>query len=116
MSSSEIVHQLKKLVGKFERIEGIKVYNTAMDHQFVPSIEVYDKQIEIPIQGFLYSIKVDHESAPCKFNLDRPITNREYSVVFPGTIKTISRFASKLYLQAPSNQVSKVTIEALKLE
>jgi hypothetical protein len=81
---------------------------------FKPELEVTDAGTELPISAFIYSIKASSGYAPCKFNIDRPITSDEYSVVFPGVVKYIGRKASRIYLQAPLGQVSRVTIEALK--
>jgi len=118
MSTVEILNFLKKNLGIIiKRLEESSVLATvtARDHVFRPMIEVSDEGAILPIDGFLYSIKVDPAYAPVKFNLDRPITNTEYSIIFPGVIKIISRLASTVYLKAPEGQVSRVTIEALRM-
>jgi len=117
MSDVEIVNILKKNLGIIiKRLEesGILTVESASDHTFLPPIEVTDAGTEIDIEGILYYIKVDPSSAPVKFNIDRPITSSEYSIVWPGVNKAISRKASKLYLKAPLGSTSIVTIEALR--
>jgi len=116
--SVEILHYLKKNLGIIiKRLEetGVLSIVTARDHVFRPEVEVTDEGVELPIEGFVYSIKVNPNYAPVKLNLDRPVTSTEYSVVYPGVIKVISRFASTIYLQAPMGQVSRVTVEALRM-
>jgi len=92
---------------------GISV-NMFKDHTFYPEILVDDQGIEIDVNGFLHKISVSTDSAPVKFNLDRPITDTEFSVVFPGTVKIISRLTGKIYLKAPLGQTSKVTLECMR--
>jgi hypothetical protein len=114
----EILNYLKRNLGIIiKRLEesGVLSIVTARDHVFMPEVVVSDEGLELPIEGFLYSIKVDPSHAPVKLNIDRPITSTEYSVVYPGVIKVISRFASKIYLQAPMGQISRVTVEALRM-
>jgi hypothetical protein len=117
MSSVEVLNFLKKQLGIItKRLEetGVVATVTAKDHVFIPDIEVSDEGVGLPIEGFLYSIKAHPDYAPVKFNIDRPVTSTEYSVVYPGVIKVISRLAGEVYLKAPIGQVSHVTIEALK--
>jgi len=119
VSSTEVFSSLRKQLGIItKRLEetGVLSIATAKDHVFQPEVEVSDKGLELPIEGFVYGIKVDPNYAPVKLNLDRPITPTEYSVVYPGVIKVISRSASTIYLQAPMGQVSRVTVEALRME
>ena len=86
------------------------------DHSFYPEIEVTDAGKTLNVNGFIISIRVDPNYAPVKFNLDRPVTDTEYSVVFPGIIKIVNRLTKTLYLKAPSGQISRVRVEVLKLE
>ena len=118
MSSVEILNFLKRNLGIIiKRLEetGVLATVTARDHTFKPEVEVTEEGAQLPIEGFVYSIKAHPGYAPVKFNLDRPVTATEYSVVYPGVVKIISRCASKIYLQAPMGQVSRVTIEALRI-
>lgn len=87
----------------------------ARDHVFIPEVEVDDVGVSLNVDGFVYYIKVHPDTAPVKFNLDRPVTDTEFSVVFPGMVKVISRVATTLYLKAPTGQTSRVTVEVLKL-
>lgn len=87
----------------------------ARDHVFIPEVEVDDVGVSLNVDGFVYYIKVHPDTAPVKFNLDRPVTDTEFSVVFPGMVKVISRVATTLYLKAPIGQTSRVTVEVLKL-
>ncbi|MEM3120736.1 MAG: hypothetical protein QXK11_07325 [Pyrobaculum sp.] len=87
----------------------------ARDHAFIPEVEVDDVGVSLNVDGFVYYIKVHPDTAPVKFNLDRPVTDTEFSVVFPGMVKVISRVATTLYLKAPTGQTSRVTVEVLKL-
>lgn len=118
MSGVEILNYLKKNLGIIiKRLEdsGVIAIPTAKDHLFVPEIEVTDIGASIDVNGFLHYIKVHPESSPVKFNLDRPVTNTEYSVVHPGVVKVVSRISNKVYLKAPAGQKSKVTLEVLRL-
>lgn len=117
MSNIELASYLKKQLGLIlKRLEetGVVAVPAATDHAFIPEIVVPDSGMVLPIHGFLYSISVDKDSQPCKFNLDRPVTQTEYSIIYPGTVKKIWRLASNLYLKAPSGQTSKITVEVLK--
>lgn len=114
----EIINILKKNLGIIiKRLEdsGVVVSETASDHTFIPDISVDENGVEIDINGFLYSIKVNPNYSAVKFNIDRPITSTEYSTVLPGSYKIISRRAEKLYLKAPAGSTSLVTVEALSM-
>lgn len=84
------------------------------DHTFIPEQTITDTGVTLQIKGLLYSIRVHPNSAPVKVNFDRPVTDTEYTVVFPGVIKKIGRITSTLYMKAPQGQTSKVDIEVLK--
>lgn len=118
MSSVEILNYLKKNLGIIiKRLEesGVIVMPTSTDHLFIPEIDVDDTGVSLNVRGFIHYIKVHPGYQPVKFNLDRPITDTEYSVVHPGVTKIISRISDKIYLKAPTGQRSKVTIEVLRL-
>lgn len=118
VSSVEILNYLKKNLGIIiKRLEesGVIAMPAARDHLFIPEVDVDDRGTSISVRGFLHYIKVHPEYSPVKFNLDRPVTDTEYSVVHPGVTKIISRISDKLYLKAPIGQRSKVTVEVLRL-
>lgn len=111
------MHYLKKNLGiiiKHLEESGVVSMPTALDHEFRPDINVTDAGLELPIRGFLYSIKAHYGYAPVKYNINRPI-DTEYDVVFPGTVHIISRMAEKIYLKAPVGQASRVTVKTLKM-
>ena len=85
---------------------------SAREHAFRPELIVDETGTELPISGFSYSIKA--ENSPVKVNFDRPVTDDEYTIVYPGTIKKVSRVTSKLYLKALPGQTSLVTVEVLR--
>ena len=117
MSGVELLALLKKQLGIItKRLEetGVLAIPAAGDHTFIPEVEVTDAGVELPVDGFLYSIRADPNYAPVKFNLDRPVTASEYSVAFPGAIKVVSRIASKIHLKAPDGQTARVRVEALR--
>ncbi|MEM1672371.1 MAG: hypothetical protein QXT86_10015, partial [Archaeoglobaceae archaeon] len=96
MSSVEILNYLKKSLGIIiKRLEesGVVSMPTARDHLFVPEIDVDDRGTSISVGGFVHYIKVHPGYSPVKFNLDRPVTDTEYSVVHPGVVKVVSRIA-----------------------
>lgn len=118
MSSLETLNFLRKSLGIIiKRLEetGVLAYTVGKDHTFIPEVSVDDAGVELPVEGFLYSIRVHPDSAPVKFNIDRPVSDTEWSAVFPGTIKKVSRIASRLYLKAPLGQKSLVDVEVLRL-
>ncbi len=122
--SVETLNVLKKILGKLPKTS-LSSYDYPIDiiikliappeHVFIPNLVVDDRGLSVRIDGFIHYLKVEPNYAPCKFNIDRDVTDREYSVVFPGTIKVVSRYASKIYLRAPQGQTSCVTIESLKV-
>jgi len=118
MSGVEILSFLKRNIGIIiKRLEesGVLVVPAARDHLFVPELEVDERGVSIEVNGFIHYVKVHEGYSPVKFNLDRPVTDREYSVVHPGVVKVLSRTARTLHLKAPMGQVSKVTVEVLRV-
>jgi len=113
ISLNEVLRLLNKLVGKYEREMGLRVFPTARDHMFVPELEVDDKGVSLSISGFIYKVKVIGDY-PVYINIDRPVEN-EYTVVFPGSYHIIPRVGRILYLKAPTGFKTKVRIEALAL-
>jgi len=112
-SNIEIINYLKKVLGKYEKVEGIKVFPTFTDHVFKPEVDVSNTDItEIPVGAFI--VKLTAKNADIKINLDRPISPDEYVIIPQDTGKTIMRLTSKIYAQslAPGG---KLIIEGLKL-
>lgn len=117
MSSVEILNFLKKNIGIIiKRLEetGVLTVPTALDHVFYPEVEVSDIGVTLPVNGFLVSIGVYPNYAPVKVNFDRPVTDFEYTVIFPGIVKVVGRLTGNLYLKAPLGHISKVRVEALR--
>lgn len=117
MSSVEILNFLKRNIGIIiKRLEetGVIVLPAASDHTFYPELEVDENGRAVPVNAFLSSIEVDKDSQPVKVNFDRPVTDYEYTIVWPGTIKKVARFTSTLYLKAPKGHTSKVRLEVLR--
>lgn len=115
MSSVELFNFLKRQLGIItKRLEeaGVLSLLTYTEHSFLPEVEVTDEGLVLPVGGMLYKVKVI-DGAPVYLNIDRPVTDREYAVVFPGSYRIIPRIASAIYLKAPTGYKSKVTIEAL---
>lgn len=120
---NEVLRLLSKILGRLPKsefssydkpLDVIIDYLAPPDHTFIPYITVTDAGASIAVNGFLWSIKVDSSSAPVKYNLDRPVTDTEYDVVYPGVELTIARKASTIYLKAPAGQVSKVMLRVLR--
>ena len=124
MSSVELLNIGKKILGKLPKtvfseydypLDRLMDLIAPRDHVFYPLVEVGAEGKVLNVDAFVHRISVDPTSAPVKFNIDRPVTDQEYSVVFPGVVKVISRLAGKVYLKAPLGQTSKVTVECLKV-
>jgi hypothetical protein len=112
VSLGEVLRVLNKILGKYEKEMGIRVYPTARDHFFAPEIEVSDAGVELPAPGLLYKVKVVGEY-PVYLNIDRPV-GEEYTVVHPGSYYVIPRAGAKLYLKAPPGFKTIVRVEALR--
>ncbi len=117
MSGVEILNYLKKSLGVITKIlekKGALVSVTATEHLFLPFTEVSDAGAELDVSGFLYEIR-NVGDYPVYYNLDRPVTDFEYDVVFPGSIKIVGRVASKLYLKAPEGFKTRVKVNVLRV-
>jgi len=124
VSVVEELNVLKRILGKLPKSE-FSSYDKPLDmlmqfiappeHAFYPEVKVTDEGETLNVNGFLISLRADPNYAPVKFNLDRPVTDTEYSVVWPGVIKIVNRLTNTLYLKAPEGQTSLVRIEVLKL-
>lgn len=124
MSLVEQLNVLKRILGRLPKTEfssydypldRLMGFLAAPEHAFYPEVDVTDSGSVLTVDGFLISIRADPSYAPVKFNLDRPVTATEYSVVFPGVIKIVGRITKNLYLVAPMGQSSRVRVEALRL-
>jgi hypothetical protein len=111
VSLNEVLRVLNKILGKYEKDMGIKVYPAFRDHVFVPELEVTDEGVALPVPGLVYKVKVIGDY-PVYINIDRP-ADEEYAVVFPGTYYIMPRVGRTLYLRAPSGFKTKVRIEVL---
>jgi hypothetical protein len=112
VSLGEVLRVLNKILGKYEKEMGIRVYPTARDHSFVPEVEVTDAGVELPVPGLLYKIKVVGDY-PVYLNIDRPVGD-EYTVVYPGSYYILPRAGTRVYLRAPPGFKTRVRIEALR--
>lgn len=120
--SAELLNWVKKILGKLPKTEFSK-YDYPLDrlmnlisapnHLFKPELTVTDVEQPVIVNGFLTAIKA--RDAPVKANFDRHVSVDDYTTVWTDTIKMIARITETVYLQAPAGQVSKVTLEALKL-
>ncbi len=112
----ELYVLLKKSLGiiikKLEE-EGVLTVFSTKDHLFIPELTVTDTPISLDLNAKLCKIKV-LGNIPVYYNIDRPITNEEYSIVEPGVYAIIPRISKKLYLKAPIGTTSRVRVEVLK--
>jgi hypothetical protein len=113
ISLNEVLRLLNKLVGKYEREMGLRVFPTARDHVFIPELDVDDTGVSLSVSGFIYKVKVIGDY-PVYLNIDRPVGD-EYTIVFPGSYYIIPRIGKTLYLKAPTGFRTKVRIETLAL-
>jgi len=114
-AGAEVAVYIKKLVGKFEKAEGIRVFPTFDDHVFRPAINVTDSEQEITFDKPVYLAKLSAEGCDIYVNFDRPITNDEYTVIFNGTTKIVGRKTTKLYVKAPTGLSGTLRFEGLVL-
>jgi len=116
VSSIELFNFLRKSLGiiikKIEE-EGVLALLSTRDHKFIPELEVPDTAVKLDLPGSLYKIKVIGD-IPVYYNIDRPVTGSEHSVIFPGEYVLVPRIGEKLYLKAPGGFKSRVRIEVLK--
>lgn len=115
---------MKRILGKLPKTEfssfdypldRLMSLLAAPNHTFYPNVVVVDRGVSLPVNGFLVSIKVDPTGSPVKVNFDRPVSDSEYTTVFPGIVKVVGRLTQNLYLKAPAGQKSSVSVEILKL-
>jgi hypothetical protein len=119
VSVVELLNYLKRVLGIIDkRLEeaGTLSSTSYTEHLFIPGVVVPDTVISIPIPftGLRVRVLVPPDSpAPVYVNVDRPVTDAEYKVVFPGTGFDIPRRASTIYLRAPTGFTALVDLEVL---
>lgn len=119
MSTVELLSFLKKILGIIDkRIEeaGILSSSSYTEHLFIPRLVVTDEGISIPLSftGLRVKVRVPPDApAPVYINIDRPVTDEEYRVLFPGMGYDIPRRASTIYLKAPQGFTTYVDLEVL---
>jgi len=114
-ASAELSTYIKKISGKFERAEGIRVFPTFDDHIFRPVITVTDTEQEISFSGWVYLAKLTAQGCDIYVNFDRPIATDEYAIIFKDTTKLIGRKTSKIYVRAPVGLSGTLRFEGLVL-
>lgn len=82
------------------------------DHIFT-TIEVDDTIREYSFSKPMYLLKLVAEGCDIYINLDRPISDNEYTIVWNNTSKVINRYTNKIYVKAPTGLKGKLTIEGL---
>lgn len=116
MSSVEVLSFLKKSLGiiiKRLEEEGVIALPVFSDHRFLPPIEVSDAGVELDLPGLVYKVK-NIGDVPFYLNIGRPITDEEYTVVFPGSYHIIPRASGRVFLKAPKGYTAKAKVEVLR--
>lgn len=114
MNSVELVTYIKKLVDKFEKAGGIRVYPSFDDHIF-KKVEINDTGKVISFDKQVYILKLSAKGCDIIVNLDRPIKDNEYTVVWADTSKIIQRKTKLIYAKTPPNLKGVLYIEGLTL-
>jgi hypothetical protein len=116
VSSVEVLSFLKKSLGiiiKRMEEEGVVVLPVFSDHRFIPEVDVDDRGAELDLPGLVYKVK-NIGDVPFYLNIGRPVTDTEYTVVFPGSYYVIPRASGKVFLKAPAGFKAKVRVEVLR--
>jgi hypothetical protein len=119
VSEVEVLNFLKKALGIItKRLEesGTLTSGSYTEHLFIPRLVVSDEGVAVPLPftGLRVKVRVPPEApAPVYINIDRPVTDAEHRVVFPGTGYDIPRKASVIYLKAPQGFTTYVDLEVL---
>jgi len=119
LSAVELLSFLKRILGIIDkRLEeaGVLSSPSYTEHLFVPRLVVTDEGIAIPLKftGLRVKVRVPPDApAPVYVNVDRPVTDSEHRVVFPGTGFDIPRRASVIYLKSPQGFSTYVDLEVL---
>jgi hypothetical protein len=112
----EVLSFLKKSLGiiiKRLEEEGVVVLPVFSDHRFIPKVEFDDRGVELDLPGLVYKVK-NIGDTPFYLNIGRPITDEEYTVVFPGSIYIIPRASGRVFLKAPRGYSAKAVVEVLR--
>ncbi len=116
MSSVEVLSFLKKSLGiiiKRLEEEGVIALPVFSDHKFLPPIEVTDAGVELDLPGLVYKVK-NIGDVPFYLNIGRPVTDDEYTVVFPGSYYVIPRASGRIFLKAPKGYTARAKVEVLR--
>jgi hypothetical protein len=116
VSSVEVLNFLKKSLGiiiKRLEEEGVVTLPVFSDHRFLPPIEFDDRGVELDLPGLVYKVKNIGDTA-FYLNIGRPVTDDEYTVVFPGTYHVIPRASGRMFLKAPKGYKAKAKVEVLR--
>jgi len=114
VSSVEILNYIRKILGKYEKVMGIRVYPSFSDH-LVKRVTVDENGTKIDVVDAMILRIINDGGAPVMFNLDRPVTMDEYFYLPPYGVKLIGRFTSSIYAKVPQGYGStKLVVEGLK--
>jgi hypothetical protein len=112
----EILNYLKRSLGviikKMEE-EGVIALPVFVDHRFIPEVVISDKGVELRLPGLVYKIK-NIGDTPFYLNIGRPITDTEYTIIFPGSYHIIPRSSGRVFLKAPRGYTAKARVEVLR--
>ncbi len=111
---AEVVHYLRRILGKFSRVEGIRAYPTFDDHVLmVVDLTESERQIALPRTAAVLRVKA--LGAPVAVNFDRG-TLGEYMVVEPYTWRLVPRLTSVIYARVLQGYGSgRLAIEGLSI-
>jgi len=116
VSNVEVLNFLKKSLGiiiKRMEEEGVIALPVFSDHRFLSPIEFDDKGVELDLPGLVYKVK-NIGDVPFYLNIGRPVTDEEYTVVFPGSYHIIPRASGRVFLKAPKGYTARAKVEVLK--
>ena len=114
MSSVEILNFLRKILGKYEKVMGIRAYPSFSDH-LVKRVTVNENGTTIDVARSMIIRIINSGGAPVMFNLDRPISTNEYFYLPPYCVKLILRYTNSIYAKVPQGYGStQVVVEGLK--
>jgi hypothetical protein len=112
----EVLSFLKKSLGiiiKRMEEEGVITLPVFSDHTFKPEVNFDDRGVELDLPGLVYKVK-NIGDVPFYLNIGRPITDDEYTVVFPGSYYIIPRSSGRVFLKAPRGYTAKARVEVLR--
>ena len=114
MNDVEIVQLLRKILNKYEKDIGIRVFLSFSDH-LVKRVTVDEGGTTIDVANAMVLRIVNDGGAPVMFNLDRPISTNEYFYLPPYGVKLILRYTNSIYAKVPQGYGStRVVVEGLK--